>query len=310
MPYIPGVISDQTRVLHAALQLPTFSIEQLADLAMVEPPMAQSVVDRSRDMIEEVASDSAVPGLYHLRESARPRLAREAVDLADRLRGAQRPSIKDTARTALVAIEATESSVELRKLADSDSRAWGERAVVQLELARRLVVLVGDCAYRSTLRRRVVQLAGRLEGIPLPPPAKPPASVLQRPVGKAWRAPTSYHSRAPRTIWRSPNRRLYDAVERRFITLDDVRRLVNEFVDFVVIDKRGKGDITRSILLQIISEQEESDDPLMSTEFLVELIRCHGGELQELLGGYLEHSLKLLSTESDPSAPNDSGRSR
>jgi polyhydroxyalkanoate synthesis repressor PhaR len=305
MPYVPGVISDQTRVLHAALQLATFSIEHLADLAGVEPPVAQAIVDRSRDMIEEVGSESPFPKLYHLRESARSKLAREAVDLADRLRGAQRPALNDTARTALVAIEATESSVQLRKLVDSDSRAWGERAVVQLELARRLVVLVGDLAYRATLRRRVVQLAGRLEGIPLPPPAQPPASVQQRPVGKAWRAPRSNNSRAPRTIWRSPNRRLYDAVERRFITLDDVRKLVNELVDFVVIDKRGKGDITRAILLQIISEEEEEgEDPLMSTEFLIELIRCQGGELQELLGQYLEHSLKLLTAERGPSAPN------
>jgi polyhydroxyalkanoate synthesis repressor PhaR len=304
MPYIPGVISDQTRVLHAALQLATFSAEQLADLAGVGPPVAQAVVDRSRDMIEEVESDALQPKLYHLRESARSRLVREAVDLADRLRGAQRPSIDDTVRSALAALEATESSVEIRKWVDSDTRAWGERAVVQLELARRLVVLVGDSTYRATLRRRVVQLAGRLEGIPLPPPPKPPASV-QRPAGKAWRTPVSCNSRAPRTIWRSPNRRLYDAVERRFVTLDDVRKLVNELVDFVVIDKRGKGDITRSVLLQIISEQEEGGDPLMSTDFLLELIRCHGGELQELLGGYLEHSLKLFSSEREPSGADD-----
>jgi polyhydroxyalkanoate synthesis repressor PhaR len=295
MPYIPSVISDQMRVLHAALQLTTFTIEQLVDLAGVGAQVAQAIVDRSRDMIEEVESDVGGPKLYHLRESSRPRLTREAVDLADRLRLA-RPGAQDTARTVVIALEAAESSTELRKLADSDSRAWAERAVVQLEVARRLAVLVSDTTARAALRRRVVQLAGRLEGIPLPPPPKPPVSV-QRPPVKAWRVQSTCSSRASRTIWRSPNRRLYDAVERRFITLDDVRRLVNDLVEFVVIDKRGRGDITRSILLQIISEMEESGDPLMSREFLLELIRCHGEELQRPLGIYLEQSLKLLAAE-------------
>jgi polyhydroxyalkanoate synthesis repressor PhaR len=304
MPYVPSVIPEQTRVLHAALQLTTFTVEQLADLTGVGEPVIQAIVDRSRDMIEEVESNVGGPKLYHLRESARPRLTREAVDLADRLRFAQRPSIQDTVRTVVVALDAAESSSELRELADSDSRAWGVRGVVQLEMARRLTVLVSDTTARTALRRRVVQLAGHLEGIPLPPPPQLPASA-QRPPVKAWRVQSTCSSRAPRTIWRSPNRRLYDALERRFITLDDVRRLVNELVEFVVIDKRGRGDITRSILLQIISEMEESDAPLMSREFLLELIRCHGDELQRPLGIYLEQSLKLLAAECEACKPKD-----
>ncbi len=305
MPYVPGVISDQMRVLHAALQLTCFSTEQLADLAGVDPPVAQAVVDRSRDMIAEVESDATGSKLYHLRESARPRLTREAVELAYRLRGAQRPTVQDTARTAIVALDAAESAAELRKLADSDSRGWGERAVVQLELARRLTVLIGDPANRSSVRRRVVQLAGRLEGIPLPPPPKRPVSAPRPPV-KAWRVQTTCRSRAPRTIWRSPNRRLYDALERRFVTLDDIRRLVDELVEFVVIDKRGKGDITRSILLQIVSELEERGQPLLSRDFLADLIRCHGGELQQPLADYLDQSLRLLAAERIEAGPRTS----
>lgn len=304
MPYVPSVISDQTRVLHAALQLTVFTIEQVSDIAGVGEPVAQAIVDRSRDMIEEVESDAGGPKLYHLRESARPRLAREAVDLADRLRVAQRPSAPDTARSVAIALDAAECSAELRKLSDSDSRAWGERGVVQLEVARRLTALVCDPTVRATLRRRVVELAGRLEGIPLPPPPKLPVSAQRAPV-KAWRVQSTGTSRAPRTIWRSPNRRLYDSIERRFITLDDVRRLVNDHVEFLVIDKRGRGDITRSILLQIISEMEESDDPLMSREFLLELIRCHGAELQRPLGSYLEQSLQLLAAERGPGTQED-----
>jgi len=57
-----------------------------------------------------------------------------------------------------------------------------------------------------------------------------------------------------RTIKKYPNRRLYDTVESRYITLSDIRRLVIERIDFVVIDKKSQEDITRSILLQVIAE--------------------------------------------------------
>src|ERR1700682_5928690 len=60
----------------------------------------------------------------------------------------------------------------------------------------------------------------------------------------------------PRIIKKYPNRRLYDTVESRYITLSDIRRLVLDKVEFVVIDKKTQEDITRSILLQVISEQE------------------------------------------------------
>src|SRR5437588_4577750 len=69
----------------------------------------------------------------------------------------------------------------------------------------------------------------------------------------------------PRTIKKYPNRRLYDTVESRYITLADIRRLVIERVDFVVIDKKTQGDITRSILLQVIAEQEHDGEDRKST---------------------------------------------
>ena len=59
-----------------------------------------------------------------------------------------------------------------------------------------------------------------------------------------------------RVIKKYPNRRLYDMVESRYITLADIRRLVMERIDFVIMDKRDQADITRSILLQVIAEQE------------------------------------------------------
>jgi polyhydroxyalkanoate synthesis repressor PhaR len=99
----------------------------------------------------------------------------------------------------------------------------------------------------------------------------------------------------PRVIKKYPNRRLYDTVESRYITLADIRRLVMEKVEFVVIDKKSQEDITRSILLQVIAEQEHSGEPLMSQDFLSQVIRSYGGAMQGLVGNYLEQSLKMLA---------------
>jgi polyhydroxyalkanoate synthesis repressor PhaR len=101
----------------------------------------------------------------------------------------------------------------------------------------------------------------------------------------------------PRVIKKYPNRRLYDTVESRYITLADIRRLVLDKVDFVVIDKKTQDDITRSILLQVIAEQEHAGEPLMSQDFLAQVIRSYGGAMQSFVGSYLEQSLKLLSSQ-------------
>src|SRR5690349_21495246 len=99
----------------------------------------------------------------------------------------------------------------------------------------------------------------------------------------------------PRIVKKYPNRRLYDTVESRYITLADIRRLVMDKIDFVVIDKKSQEDITRTILLQVISEQEHAGEPLMSQDFLSHVIRSYGGAMQSLVGSYLEQSLKALS---------------
>ncbi len=101
----------------------------------------------------------------------------------------------------------------------------------------------------------------------------------------------------PRIIKKYPNRRLYDTVESRYITLADVRRLVLEKVDFVVVDKKSQKDITRTILLQVIAEQEHSGEPLMSRDFLSQVIRSYGGAMQGFVGSYLEQSLKLFMSQ-------------
>jgi polyhydroxyalkanoate synthesis repressor PhaR len=107
----------------------------------------------------------------------------------------------------------------------------------------------------------------------------------------------------PRTIKKYPNRRLYDTVESRYITLADIRRLVIEHIDFVVIDKKTQGDITRSILLQVIAEQEHGGEPLMSCDFLAQVIRSYGDGVRSAMGTYLEQSLKLFASQNASRGP-------
>ncbi|MFK8029458.1 MAG: polyhydroxyalkanoate synthesis repressor PhaR [Gammaproteobacteria bacterium] len=97
-----------------------------------------------------------------------------------------------------------------------------------------------------------------------------------------------------RIIKKYPNRRLYDTEESRYITLADIRNLVLEKVDFVVIDKKSQADITHSILLQVISEQEANGDPIFSRDFLSQIIRSYGGNMQGMVSSYMEQSLKLF----------------
>ena len=101
----------------------------------------------------------------------------------------------------------------------------------------------------------------------------------------------------PRTIRKYPNRRLYDTAESRYITLADIRRLVLERIDFVVVDRRTQEDITRSILLQVIAAQEDDGEPVMSCDFLSQVIRSQGADGMRTMGSYLEQSLKQFASQ-------------
>jgi polyhydroxyalkanoate synthesis repressor PhaR len=80
------------------------------------------------------------------------------------------------------------------------------------------------------------------------------------------------------------------------VTLADIRQLVIGKVDFVVVDRKTDEDITRSILLQVISEQEQHGEPVMSQDFLSQVIRSYGKVVPELASGYLEESMKFFMT--------------
>lgn len=302
-------LSDRTRVLQAALQLPTFTIEQLAEVTGVKTTSVQIIVARSKDMIEEVGlagitKPGPCPVRYRLRESARARVAREGAELAERLRGPQRSSVPDTARGAAIAMDAVDSSIELGSGGGEGAGNWDRRAREQLDLARRLLVLVKDPVHRTPLQRRLVQLASRLEGAEPRPDEEaeqfgPPPGAPIEPTPQTARATLA--AKGPRTIWKYPNRRLYDALERRYITLVDIHQLVLAQAEFVVIEKRGRADITRSILLQIVAEREQgagqapSLDPLLSRDFLSEMIRCCDGAPRAAVGSYLDQSLNVFA---------------
>ncbi len=110
-----------------------------------------------------------------------------------------------------------------------------------------------------------------------------------------------------RVIKKYPNRRLYDTVESRYITLADIRKLVTDKIEFVVIDKKSEDDITRAILMQVIAEQEHTGEPMMSQDFLSQVIRSYGSAMQNMVGSYLEQSLKMFQPprETASGAPQD-----
>ena len=98
----------------------------------------------------------------------------------------------------------------------------------------------------------------------------------------------------PRIIKKYPNRRLYDTEVSRYVTLEDVRSLVLAETPFQIRDARTNEDLTRSILLQIIMEQEADGEPMFSEQVLAKIIRSYGDSLQGMMASYLERSLNLF----------------
>ena len=100
-----------------------------------------------------------------------------------------------------------------------------------------------------------------------------------------------------RIIKKYPNRRLYDTTLSRYITVADVRDLVMEGAAVKVIDTANDTDITRSVLLQIMLEEESGGEPLFTAPMLAQIIRFYGGTLQGLFARYLESSLDMFARQ-------------
>ena len=98
----------------------------------------------------------------------------------------------------------------------------------------------------------------------------------------------------PRVLKKYPNRRLYDTRSSAYITLADVKAMVLKLEDFEVRDAKTGEDLTRSILLQIILEEESGGVPMFSATMLAQMIRYYGHSMQGLMGSYLENSLQAF----------------
>ena len=97
-----------------------------------------------------------------------------------------------------------------------------------------------------------------------------------------------------RMIKKYPNRRLYDTANSGYITLVDVKQMVLEGIDFQVVDAKTNEDLTRSILLQIILDEESGGVPMFSSEMLAQMIRFYGSAQQTIIGQYIEQNVKAF----------------
>jgi polyhydroxyalkanoate synthesis repressor PhaR len=99
----------------------------------------------------------------------------------------------------------------------------------------------------------------------------------------------------PRVLKKYPNRRLYDTQLSSYITLTDVKAMVLSAERFEVRDAKTGEDLTRSILLQIILEEETGGVPIFSAPMLSQLIRFYGHAMQGMMGSYLEKNLQTFT---------------
>lgn len=103
----------------------------------------------------------------------------------------------------------------------------------------------------------------------------------------------------PTVIKKYANRRLYNTGTSTYVTLEDLSVMVKDEDDFVVYDAKSGDDITRSVLTQIIFEQENKGENLLPIAFLRQLIRFYGNSMQSIVPSYLEFSLSNLTRDQD-----------
>ncbi len=141
------------------------------------------------------------------------------------------------------------------------------------------------------------------------PPASAPATILvdaaaevdldaagaNDPTAPEAAVPAEAASGGARILKKYPNRRLYDTRHSSYITLADVKAMVLGSESFEVRDAKTGEDLTRSILLQIILEEETGGMPMFSAPMLAQLIRFYGHSMQGVMGSYLEKNLQTLA---------------
>jgi polyhydroxyalkanoate synthesis repressor PhaR len=95
-------------------------------------------------------------------------------------------------------------------------------------------------------------------------------------------------------IKKYPNRRLYDTQTSTYITLHEIKEFVMNNDEFQVLDAKTNEDLTRSILLQVILEQEAAGTPMFSSDVLRQIIRFYGHAMQGIMGSYLEKNIQAF----------------
>ncbi len=110
----------------------------------------------------------------------------------------------------------------------------------------------------------------------------------------------SLNTTEPLVIKKYPNRRLYDTSQSKYVNLEYIRQLITEHRDFVVLDSKSGENLTKSILLQIISEAETSQtQSLLTNTLLKQLIRFYGSDMQSFVPQYLEQSMAHFLGQQD-----------
>ena len=110
-----------------------------------------------------------------------------------------------------------------------------------------------------------------------------------------------------RIIKKYPNRRLYDTETSSYVALADLKQLVMDHKTFAVRDAKTGDDLTRSILLQIILEEEAAGTPLLTEPMLANIIRFYGHAMQGFMGTYLERNVQAFMDMQDQLARNARG---
>lgn len=103
------------------------------------------------------------------------------------------------------------------------------------------------------------------------------------------------HAAKQRLIKKYPNRRLYDTKTSSYITLAEVKQLVMDSEDVVIRDAKTNEELTRSILLQIILEEEAGGAPMFSEAMLANIIRFYGHAMQGFMGTYIEKNVQMFT---------------
>ena len=103
-----------------------------------------------------------------------------------------------------------------------------------------------------------------------------------------------------RAFKKYPNRRLYDIEESRYVTVEDIRGIILNGESISVVDSKTEKDLTRSVLMQIISEQEgEGHEPILTNRVLEQLIKFYGDAMQNVFGRYIEQSIMTFLEQHD-----------